>query len=106
MWGRQGLIVVLLMAACSQAEAQRISYIGPRMEGVRLLGLVSSDGSRREELLTKVPDLGGMLQWAPDGRHAAVLRRADGAGYLADIGQGSLIPCLDCGLEGASRPVC
>jgi len=92
------------MAACSQAEAQRISYIGPRMEGVRLLGLVSSDGSRREELLTKVPDLGGMLQWAPDGRHAAVLRREDDATYLADIEQGILIQCLDCGLEGASQP--
>ncbi|MEW6568949.1 MAG: hypothetical protein AB1449_12445 [Chloroflexota bacterium] len=59
-------------------------------------------GDNQEELLTSFLDLEPILVWSPDGVRAIVQTHGgDWELYLADTQNGSLGPCLSCGIEDA-----
>jgi len=96
--------ISLLFAGCEGKAPLQVSYVGPRIEGVRLIGLVNSDGSKPMELFPRKRGLAEVFRWAPDGQRAIVLSEDDGEYYLADTATEQLTSCLSCGIFEARAP--
>ena len=95
------LLVASLTIGCTRATPSQVSYVGPRIEGVREIVLVNEEGTGEIKLFESIPKLRPILAWAPDGKRVVVQREEDEAFYLSDIEEKKLVRCLTCGLADA-----
>lgn len=97
------VLATCLMAACGGGGGE-LSFVGPKVEGVREFHVVDVERGTRISLLSDFGGLGSTLLWLPDGKRAVVYREAERDYYLADVERGELGECLTCKADGLTGP--
>jgi len=95
------ILAALAISGCSQPGDNKVSYLGPTIEGVRQIHLVNPDGSNYKLLFPDESGLGGGLVWAPDGENVLVFAREELQAFLADVETGVVGQCATCGIPDA-----